>query len=113
MHTNTMRIHSSLYFLLLFSVLAGAYSTTAHAAPPADFQTTQIIGSGLTGPTGFEFAPDGRVFILERTGAIKIYKNSQLLGTPFATLPSVDTGDRGLIGVAFDPNYASNHFVYL
>ncbi len=84
----------------------------AHAAPPTDFQTTQIIGSGISGPTGFEFAPDGRVFILERTGAIKIYKNGQLLPSVFATLPSVSTGDRGLIGVAFDPNYATNHFVY-
>ena len=41
---------------------------TAYAIPPANFQSTQIIGAGLDGPSGFEFAPDGRIFILERTG---------------------------------------------
>ncbi len=84
----------------------------AQAAPPADFQITQIIGSGLDGPSAFEFAPDGRIFILERTGAIKIYKNGSLLPTPFVELPSIASGDRGLIGIAFDPNFSSNHYVY-
>ena len=84
----------------------------AFAAPPANFQTTQIIGSGLNEPSGFEFAPDGRIFILERAGKIKIYKNGQLLPTPFADLHSVASGDRGLIGIAFDPDFSANHYVY-
>ena len=46
-------------------------------------------------------------------GKIKIVKNGQLLPTPFADLPSEDTGDRGLIGIAFDPDFGvSNHYVY-
>ena len=70
-------------------------------------------GDGLNGPSGFEIAPDGRIFILERSGKIKIVKNGQLLPTPFADLPSEDTGDRGLIGIAFDPDFGvSNHYVY-
>ena len=81
--------------------------------PPPDFQTSLVIGDGLEGPSGFEIAPDGRIFILERAGKIKIVKNGQLLPTPFADLPSEDTGDRGLIGIAFDPDFGvSNHFVY-
>jgi glucose/arabinose dehydrogenase len=83
------------------------------AAPPADFQTSLVVGDGLNGPSGFEIAPDGRIFILERSGKIKIVKNGQLLPTPFAELPSEDTGDRGLIGIAFDPDFGvSNHYVY-
>ena len=71
------------------------------------------MGQGLNGPSGFEIAPDGRIFILERAGKIKIVKNGQLLPTPFADLPSEDTGDRGLIGIAFDPDFGqSNHYVY-
>jgi glucose/arabinose dehydrogenase len=86
---------------------------SAVAGPPADFQTSLVIGDGLDGPTGFEIAPDRRIFILERAGKIKIVKNGQLLPTPFADLPSEDTGDRGLIGIAFDPDYGvSNHYVY-
>ncbi len=83
------------------------------AAPPAEFQTELIVGDGLNGPSGFEIAPDGRIFILERAGKIKIVKNGELLPTPFADLPSEDTGDRGLIGIAFDPDFGvTNHYVY-
>jgi glucose/arabinose dehydrogenase/PKD repeat protein len=83
------------------------------AAPPADFQTSLVVGDGLNGPSGFEIAPDGRIFILERSGKVKIVKNGELLPTPFADLPSEDTGDRGLIGIAFDPEFGvANHYVY-
>ena len=84
-----------------------------HAAPPGNFQTTQIIGSGLTGPSGFDIAPDGRIFILQRTGEVLVYKNGVLLPQPFVVLPSAASGDRGLIGVAFDPDYYINHYIYL
>jgi glucose/arabinose dehydrogenase/PKD repeat protein len=85
----------------------------AATAPPADFQTSLVIGDGLNGPSGFDIAPDGRIFVLERSGKIKIVKDGQLLPTPFADLPSEDTGDRGLIGIAFDPDFGqSNHYVY-
>jgi len=86
--------------------------SVTQAAPPTDFQSTPLITSGLDGPSGFEIAPDGRIFILERTGTVKIYKNGQLLPEPFADLPSVAAGDRGLIGVAFDPDFERNCYVY-
>jgi glucose/arabinose dehydrogenase len=98
--------------LIIFLLLSPAYAGTVHAAPPKDFQTTQIIGTGLSGPSGFEFAPDGRVFIIQRTGEIKIYKNGQLLSQNFAVLQSIASGDRGLIGIAFDPQFTTNHYVY-
>ncbi len=102
-----------LVLTFLFSFLSLFFLTSqAHAAPPAGFQTTQIIGSGMSNTSGFEFAPDGRIFILERTGAVKIYKNGALLSTPFVTLPSISTGDRGLIGIDFDPSFNTNHYVY-
>jgi glucose/arabinose dehydrogenase len=87
--------------------------TPSNAAVPANFQTSLVVGDGLDGPSGFEIAPDGRIFVLERAGKIKIIKNGQLLPTPFADLPSEATGDRGLIGIAFDPNFGvNNNFVY-
>src|SRR3989344_3452396 len=98
----------NIFFIFLSLNLAQAVS----AAPPENFQTTQIIGSGLSGPTGFDIAPDGRIFILQRTGEVKIYKSGQLLTTNFTTLPSISTGDRGLIGIEFDPQFNINHFVY-
>jgi glucose/arabinose dehydrogenase/PKD repeat protein len=71
------------------------------------------MGDGLDGPSGFEIAPDGRIFVLERAGKVKIIKDGNLLPTPFVDLPSEDTGDRGLIGIALDPDFGvSNHWVY-
>jgi glucose/arabinose dehydrogenase len=98
---------------LILLALGLVFAPSGVAAPPADFQTSLVVGDGLEGPSGFEIAPDGRIFILERGGKIKIVKNGQLLATPFADLPSEDTGDRGLIGIAFDPDFGqSNHYVY-
>lgn len=101
-------ILSTLFFLIGFFIAI----TPALAAPPANFQTTLKIGSGLTAPTGFDIAPDGRIFILQRTGEIKIYKNGQLLPNNFAVLPSDTNGDKGLIGLTFDPDFLNNHNVY-
>ena len=85
----------------------------AHAAPPSGFATSLIASTGLDEPSGFEIAPDGRIFILERAGKVKIVKNGQLLAQPFADLPSEASGDRGLIGIAFDPQFGvANNFVY-
>ena len=91
--------------VVVMLVAGVAAAAPAFAAPPEDFQTSLVVGDGLDGPSGFEIAPDGRIFILERSGKIKIVKDGQLLPTPFADLPSEATGDRGLIGIAFDPDF--------
>src|SRR5215831_3135044 len=94
-------------------LVAALLASPASAAPPAGFQDSLVLGSGLDQPTGFDIAPDGRIFVLERTGTVKIIKNGQLLSQPFATLPSASTGDRGLIGIAFDPQFGrANNWVY-
>jgi glucose/arabinose dehydrogenase len=59
------------------------------------------------------FAPDGRLFVCLQTGQLRLIKNGALLPTPFVSLSVDSSGERGLLGVAFDPNFASNHFVYL
>ena len=69
--------------LVLLAVLLPA--SPGAAAPPADFQTSLVVGDGLDGPSGFEIAPDGRIFILERAGKVKIVKNGQLLPSPSLT----------------------------
>lgn len=60
------------------------------------------------------FAPDGRLFICEQQGQIRIVKNNALLATPFLTLNNVDSlGERGILGIAFDPEFSTNHYVYV
>ncbi len=78
----------------------------------ANFADSVFVG-GLSGPTTMTFAPDGRLFVSEKNGSLRIVQNGQLLATPFLTL-AVDTGnERGLMGVAFDPNFASNNHLYV
>lgn len=65
-------------------------------------------------PVTFDFAPDGRIFVAEKEGVVRIIENGELQEEPFYTIPSVNTYiDRGLIGLAIDPNFSENGWVYL
>ncbi len=59
------------------------------------------------------FAPDGRLFVCQQGGQLRVIENGVLLSTPFVTVTVNASGERGLLGVAFDPNFATNHFVYV
>ena len=92
-------------------LLSGAFCSTLAATLPANFSETTIIG--ISSPTAMELAPDGRIFVCEQGGRLRVIKNGALLPTPFVTLNVDPNGERGLLGVAFDPNFAVNNFVYL
>jgi glucose/arabinose dehydrogenase len=93
-------------FLSLACMVAGA------ATVPGGFTETVVTG-GLSNPTAMAFAPDGRLFICQQGGQLRVVKNGTLLGTPFLTVTTDATGERGLLGVAFDPAFGSNGFVYV
>lgn len=80
------------------------------ALPPGFSETT--LASGFNAPTNMDFAPGVGLFILEQGGTVKFVRNN---GTSFTSLTlTVDSqGERGLLGIAFDPNFQSNHFAYL
>lgn len=79
---------------------------------PEGFNAT-TIAIGLTGGTTLEVAPDGRVFVCEQTGALRIVKNDKLLAEPFVTLNVTSTWERGLIGVTLDPDFPRTPHVYV
>ena len=60
-----------------------------------------------------DLAPDGRIFVCLQAGQLRVIKNGALLATPFLTLTVDSSGERGLLGIAFDPNFASNNFIYV
>jgi len=95
--------------LLFFCVV---YASSNAATLPPGFSETQIA-SGLSGPTAMEIAPDGRIFVCLQGGQLRVVKNGSLLATPFVTLTVDSNGERGLLGVTFDPNFGTNHFVYV
>ena len=59
------------------------------------------------------FAPDGRLFVCQQGGQLRVIKNGSLLSTPFVSLTVDFSGERGLLGIAFDPNFATNHYLYV
>ncbi len=72
-----------------------------------------LVANGISNPTVMEFAPDGRLFVAQQNGALRIIENGVLLGTPAITLSVNSSGERGLLGIAFDPDFSNNHFIYL
>lgn len=73
--------------------------------------------SNVDAPVALAFAPDGRLFYNElRTGQVRVVEDGRLQDEPFATLQVVNQSgysEHGLLGLALDPNFASNHYVYL
>ena len=90
-------------------------SDTTDAGPPPELQAT-VVAEGLASPVHLT-APDGdgRLFIVEQAGRIRIVRNGQLLATPFLDIASKvrSGGEQGLLGLAFHPDYASNRFFYV
>lgn len=76
------------------------------------FTDTTVV-SGLSNPTAMAFTPDGRLFVAQQAGQLRVVKSGALLATPFLTVSVDSNGERGLLGVTFDPNFVSNQFVYV
>ncbi|HJQ54979.1 MAG TPA: PQQ-dependent sugar dehydrogenase, partial [Gemmatimonadaceae bacterium] len=75
-----------------------------------------FVSSGLSSPV-FLTQPldDGRIFVVEQPGRIRVVKDGVLQSTPFLDLTGrvLYSGERGLLSVAFHPQYATNHYFYV
>lgn len=94
---------------------AAAELTAAAAAVPPGF-TESVAFSGLNTPTAVRFAADGRVVVAEKGGRIKVFDSlSDTTATTVADFNANvhDFWDRGLLGLALDPNYVSNGNIYV
>ena len=95
-------------------LLGGGFFSLQAATLPAGFTESQWGSDMSGGPTAMAFAPDGRLFVCLQDGHMRVIdKNGVLLANPFVTLSVDSNGERGLLGVAFDPNFGSNHNVYV
>lgn len=99
-----------LYPLIVYFLLNMSFA--AEAAPPSGF-VTQHIATGLALPTDMALAPDGRIFITLKNGDVRIVQNDEIIPSPALSLPVSTGGDRGLLSIVLDPNFAANNFAYL
>src|SRR5262245_2926601 len=87
-------------------------ASTSAAALPGGYAETPYA-SGISKAVAMEFAPDGRLFVCEQAGSLRVIKNGALLAAPFVTLDVDDAVERGLLGITFDPQFAVNHHLYV
>ena len=97
--------------ITLFLVSGLCKPITAQVLPTGFSQV--LVANGISSPTCFSFSPDGRIFVAQQNGQLRVIKNGGLLVTPFVSLSVNSSGERGLLGIAFDPNFASNSYIYL
>jgi len=94
-------------------ILNSVHSLPARAATvPSGFTKTQLA-QGLKNPIVIAFAPTGDIFIGEQAGTILIYRNGAILPTPLGTINTDGSNEKGLLGLAVDPNYATNGYIYV
>lgn len=106
--------------MTLRPVLSAATALALAGAPapaqtlPAGFADSLVTSVGA--PTAIAFTPDGRMLVTTQGGSLRVLLGGSLLPTPALTIPSsklCSNSERGLLGVAVDPAFATNRFVYL
>src|SRR2546427_10992702 len=93
---------SKLNLIACALLVLGARAASAATLPPGFSEL--VVASGISSPTAMAFAPDGRLFICQQDGQLRVIKNDTLLATPFLTVTTDSSGERGLLGAAFDPD---------
>jgi glucose/arabinose dehydrogenase len=111
---------------LLYTTLLLILFLACHRAPPdgkgagetvtagaTQFRVETFAG-GLTVPWSIVFVPDGRIFVTERPGRVRVIENGKLRTEPLATIADVEpSGESGLMGLTLHPQFADNHLLYL
>jgi glucose/arabinose dehydrogenase len=102
-------------FILISSFIVPVPTRVQAAALPSGFQEVTVF-TGLTNPSNVRFSPDGRVFVAEKSGLIKVFDSlTDTTPTVFADLRTNTHNfwDRGMLGMALDPNFPTNPYVYV
>lgn len=115
---------SAVFSLLAFGLLSSRPVQTPPGDKPEENRFTKVVlAEKLDEPMEITFLNDGRVLVIERKGALKAYNPITRQTTTIATIPvstkytakdgRVTEAEDGLIGIAADPNFAQNHWLYL
>jgi len=99
--------------LVLLAAAVVAVARAATPAPPAQFSDALVVS--VTAPTAFAFAPDGRILITTQGGDLDVFSGGSLVSPAALSLAGVvcNGEEQGLLGVAVDPAFTGNGFVYL
>ena len=112
-----------LSILLLFAGVATGATAQAHSvlAPLAEGRedlppgvTVETVLTDMHQPVAMAFDPAGRLFYTEKdTGNVRLFANGALQPNPVITFSVDANSERGLLGIAIDPNFNQNHYIYV
>ncbi len=96
---------------VVLCIVGFALGALSFAQLPAGFTDTPVV-TGLSQPDAMAFAPDGRIFVAQKTGAIKVVVGGQVVST-FTTINTDTFDERGVLGLAFDPDFSNHPYLYV
>ena len=97
--------------IMLSSGIARSHGDTV--LPPGFTEKEVVAPEDIAYPTAMAFAPDGRLFVCEQAGFVRIVKHGVLLAQPFLAVNAQFYQERGLVGLTLDPNFPDNQYVYV
>ena len=104
-------VKDRLSYILLPILLAGYLSVSGQNMSPGF--SIAMITDGLANPTAMAFAPDGRLFITEQGGRVRVVENGVLKAEPVVELTVDSQAERGICGIAIDPHFQQTNLIYL
>ena len=107
-HRIAPNVFARIVCLLVFATAICARAATL----PAGFIDV-VVAAGFTNVSSMAIAPDGRIFVCQQNGHVRVVKNGAVLPTSFVSLGVNTVNERGLVGIAIDPGFETNNFIYL
>ncbi len=112
LHTMHWLLSNALFSVAILSSVALAHCSFAEEVDPTRFEKV-TIATGLVQPMQMANAPDGRIFLIELAGAVKLIDPVSKTATVIAKIPVTTEQENGLIGICLDPKFSENGWVYL
>ena len=113
---------ASLAALVLFALAASGVLAAPTSTPPAQAGTledlpadvrVETVAAGLHLPVSMAFDPAGRLFYTEKVGNVRLLEGSAPRERPVISFNVNSSGERGLLGIAIDPNFNQNRYIYV
>lgn len=100
-------------YSILLSLIFVTFYSTGLAGEWKSGYVQSLVTDQLFRPTSIAVAPDGRIFVSEKSGTVKIIEEGVLLSTPFLSLDVDQYGERGLSSIVLDPDFDETGYVYV
>src|SRR5215213_10033515 len=107
-----MKSRYSLHTFVILAVVLCVQIFAQAQQLPDGFVATEVA-TGMTSVTRMELLPDGRILVCEQSGKLRVIENGVLRSTPYLTVDADSFSEHGLLGIALDPAFETNHFFYI